>query len=89
MTTIYVTKYALTSGPLVVDGELRQGASGQYATWQDANTYTNFAHGKEFWLTPEEAIADCERRRNNKLNSLEKQKTKLTSMTFAFSEAKS
>lgn len=88
MTTIYVTKYALTYGPFVVDGDLKQGESGQYATWQDDNTYTNFAHGKEFWLTPEEAIADCERRRNDKLKSIEKQKAKLKAITFTFKEVK-
>lgn len=86
MTKIYVTKDALTSGPLEVDAELKESvACGQYATWtHPGSNWFQSAHGKEFWLTPEEAIADCERRRDDKLRSLEKQKKKLEKLTFTF-----
>lgn len=79
MTTVYVTKYALTDGPFKVEAELKY--DGTYASWR-ANDYTQSAQGKDFWLTPEEALVDCERRRQAKLKSIEKQKTKLEKMQF-------
>lgn len=79
MTTIYVTKYALTKGPFKVEAELKY--EGTYASWRD-NGYPQSAQGKDFWLPPEEALADCERRRQAKLKSLEKQKTTLEKMQF-------
>lgn len=86
MTTIYVTKYALSSGGFTVAAEISH--KGSMATWQ-TNGWMNHAHGKDFWLTEAEALSDCERRRQNKIKSIEKQKTKLEKMTFTFSEAKS
>lgn len=86
MTTIYVTKYALSSGPFIVDAEIK--SNGTYASWRDKG-WTQSAYGKDFWLTEAEALSDCERRRQNKIKSIEKQKAKLENMTFTFSEAKS
>lgn len=79
MTTIYVTKYALTAGPFMVEAELRN--NGSMAAWSQGG-YKQYAHGKDFWLTPEDAIADCERRREAKLKSIEKQKAKIEKMQF-------
>lgn len=84
LTKIYVTKYALTEGPFTIDAEvLNNGSMAAYSI----NGYRNFAHGKDFWLTEEEAIADCERRRQAKIKSIEKQKSKLEKMTFTIAEA--
>lgn len=80
MTTIYVTKYALTTGPFKVEAELKY--AGTMASWRQ-NGYPQSAQGKDFWLTPEEAIADCERRRVAKIKSCEKQVQKLKGMTFS------
>ncbi|HBN7049658.1 TPA: hypothetical protein L3360_001242 [Escherichia coli] len=85
MTTIYVTKYALSSGPFKVEAELRH--QGTFAAWRSGG-YPQAAQGKDFWLTPEEALADCERRRAAKLASIEKQKKKLTEMKFTIGDAK-
>lgn len=85
MTTIYVTKYALSSGVFTVDAEI--SSEGSMASWK-TNGWTEFAHGKDFWLTEAEALADCERRRQNKIKSIEKQKAKLEKMTFTFDEVK-
>ena len=85
MTTIYVTKYALSAGPFTVDAEIT--SDGTYASWRDKG-WTQSAYGKEFWLTEAEALADCERRRLNKIKSIEKQKAKLEKMIFTFSEVK-
>lgn len=80
MTTIYVTKYALTEGPFKVDAEISH--SGSMASFRVGNSYMRHVHGKDFWLTREEALADCERRRTNKLASIEKQKVKLQKLQF-------
>ena len=79
MTVVYVTKYALTEGPFKVEAEIKH--EGTYASWR-AGGYPHSAQGKDFWLTREEALADCERRRTNKLASIEKQKVKLQKLQF-------
>lgn len=83
MTTVYVTKYALTEGPFKVEAELKY--QGTFAAWHSGG-YPQCAQGKDFWLTPEEALADCERRRQAKLKSIEKQKAKLEKMQFTIPE---
>lgn len=80
MATVYVTKYALSDGPFKVEAELSFG--GTMASYRIGNSYTQTAHGKDFWLTEAEALADCERRRTAKLASIEKQRKKLESMQF-------
>lgn len=80
MTRIYVTKYALTTGVFSVDAELKP--DGKSATFRDEMNHKWFVYGKDFWLTSEEAIIDCERRRTAKLKSLEKQKQKIESLNF-------
>ncbi|SBA31082.1 hypothetical protein [Citrobacter amalonaticus] len=83
LTKVYVTKYALTEGPFSIDAEiLYEGLMAVYSV----NGYLNHVHGKDFWLTEQEALADCERRRQAKIKSLEKQKSKLEKMTFAIKE---
>ena len=84
MTKIYVTKYALTAGPFTVDAKL----TGKSAFWHN-NGYQQSEYGKDWWLTEDEALADCERRRSVKLESIEEQKKKLTSMTFTITEVSS
>lgn len=81
MTTIYVTRYALSSGVFIAEAEVGNNGS-KSASWKDANGYWWFMHGKDFHLTEEEALADCERRRKAKIASIEKQRAKLEKMTF-------
>lgn len=85
MTTIYVTKYALSSGAFKVDGQVHKP---DFATYKIGNSYEQYAHKNEFFLTEQEALDDCERRRQNKIKSIEKQKSKLEKMTFTFEEVK-
>lgn len=86
LTKVYVTKYALTEGPFSIDAEIfYEGSMAVYTV----NGYRNHVHGKDFWLTEQEALADCDRRRQAKLKSLEKQKAKLEKMTFAIEEVRS
>lgn len=84
-TEVIVTKYALTEGPFKVSAEILH--DGSMASYRIGNGYLQAAHGKDFWLTEEEALADCERRRLAKIKSIEKQKQKLESMTFTIVEA--
>ncbi|MEH3454061.1 hypothetical protein [Phytobacter diazotrophicus] len=84
MTIIYVTKYALTEGPFKVDAKLDVDA--KMVEYRIGSGYSQYAHGKDFWLTEEEAIADCERRRKAKIASIEKQKAKLEKMTFTIKD---
>jgi len=83
MTTVYVTKYALTEGPFKVDAEISH--EGRMASWKYGYCQQH-AHGKDFHLTQEDALADCERRRKAKIVSIEKQKAKLEKMTFTIQE---
>ncbi|EPV8458644.1 MULTISPECIES: hypothetical protein [Serratia] len=83
LTKIFVTKYALSAGPFSVMAEIKD--EGSMASWKGPG-YWNYAHGKEFWLTEEEALADCQRRREAKLASIDKQAKKLQAMTFTIKE---
>lgn len=80
MTTIYVTKYALSKGPFSVDAEVKDDEG--MAVYKATGSYLQCFHGKDFWLTEEDALADCERRRKSKIASIEKQKTRVAGLTF-------
>lgn len=85
-TEVFITKYALTTGPFRVMAEV--SSSEGMAVYKTPGSYCQqYAHGKDFWLTEQEAVADCERRRVAKIKSIEKQKKKLESMTFTIVEA--
>lgn len=83
MTKVFVTKYALTEGPFAVEGEIKESM----VRW-DSSGYRNYAHGKDWWRTEEEALADCERRRLAKIKSIDKQRKKLEEMKFTIAEQK-
>ncbi|HDZ9010909.1 TPA: hypothetical protein RUY31_003619 [Klebsiella quasipneumoniae subsp. similipneumoniae] len=85
MMKVFVTKYALSSGPFVVEAKIM--FKGNMASWE-AGGYTQTAHGKDFWLNEEEALADCERRRLAKIKSIDKQRKKLEEIKFTIAEQK-
>ncbi len=85
MTKVFVTKYALTEGPFAVEAEILY--NGSMAAYK-VHEYQQSAHGKDFWLNEDDAIADCERRRLAKIKSIEKQRKKLEEMKFSISELK-
>ncbi|MFP1879762.1 hypothetical protein [Lonsdalea quercina] len=79
--TFYVTKYALTRGPFVASGEV----AGRYAFFRGDAKYYPFPQtfsSREFYLSKADAITDCERRRDEKIESLKKQIAKLEKMRF-------
>lgn len=83
MTKVFITKYALTVGPIAAEGEIKESM----VHW-DSSGYRQYAHGKDWWLTEEEALADCERRRLAKIKSIDKQRKKLEEMKFTIAEQK-
>ncbi|HFI7897955.1 TPA: hypothetical protein ACGSFL_000411 [Escherichia coli] len=85
LTEVIVTKYALSSGPFKVLAEVSHG--GTMASYRLPGCYLTTAHGKDFWLSEADALADCERRRLAKIKSIENQKKKLERMTFRIEEA--
>ncbi|EMH2077918.1 hypothetical protein NO938_005302 [Citrobacter freundii] len=85
VTKVFVTKYALTEGPFAVEAEILY--NGSMAAYK-VHEYRQAAHGKDFWLNEDDAIADCERRRLAKIKSIEKQRKKLEEMKFSISELK-
>lgn len=82
LTKIYVTKYALTSGPFCVMAEISNG--GNMASYRLPGCYVNHVHGKDFWLEEDDALDDCERRRKAKIKTINKQKNKLEGIDFTF-----
>lgn len=78
MTKIYVTKYALTLGINVMEAEIN---SRGYAF--SGGGFNRYCLGpNDYWLTPEDAITRATEMRERKILSLEKQLSKLRSMTF-------
>ncbi len=89
----YITKYALTSGIIVVDARECLNTTGgkPYHIRMIAyrsGAYTDYAHGegKDWHLTPESAITRAEEMRTKKIAALQKQIKKLESMTFEIKE---
>ncbi|MBN5380811.1 hypothetical protein JY493_27235 [Serratia marcescens] len=86
LTKIFVTKYALTEGPKAVMAEIMYEGRTAFFRENSQAGIDGYAHNKEFWLTEEEALADCERRRKAKLASIDKQAKKIKAMTFTIKE---
>lgn len=79
MTKIYVTKYALTSGISEHDAEV--SSDGNMASFRK-NGYPHNYHGNDFHLTFESALNRAEEMRIKKLQSLDKQIKKISSLKF-------
>lgn len=76
---IFITKYALTSGIIETEGELKnEYAYAKPEGWLMPTLFTK----NDFYFTIEEALADCEVKRLKKINSLMKQIDKLKLKTF-------
>jgi hypothetical protein len=76
--TVYVTKYALTEGIQKKEVAIRDSG---YAT-PIGDRFANSLTPKEYFHSIDEAIADCETRRQKKMLSLKKQYNKLEKMKF-------
>lgn len=81
MTTIYVTRYALTAGIQKVDAKIDD--SGTMAHYKiEGHWSTSYVHGKDFWLTEAEAKVRANEMVAKKIVSTEKQLVKLKKLTF-------
>lgn len=78
--TIYVTKYALTTGIFTVQGE--QSSDDLFFYKSEGSGFTNFARGNDAHLTEEAALARAEEMRISKLKALDKQMKKVSAMKF-------
>lgn len=72
----YITKYALTRGILIKDGEISD--SGYFRVEGDYNSYG----GGEYFIRKNHAVENAEERRIKKLKSLDKQIKKLSDINF-------
>ena len=79
-TKVFITKYALSSG--VMECEMEVTEKTKCYGKPDGFDYNMFFFGDEFHLTKEEAILDCEKRKEKKVISLEKQLLKIKKMSF-------
>ena len=85
MTTIYITKYCLTSSIFKIEAEIKENkhfkkgisAYGKLPNGSNMGFYNN-----DFHLTEEEALKDAENRRTRKIESLKKQINKLDKKQF-------
>lgn len=76
----YITKYCLTTGISEVEGEPASKYTNLFKTHGRFPVYYHV--GTEAFESKEEAIADCESRRQKKIKSIQKQLKKLESLTF-------
>ena len=80
MTTVYITKYALTQGIIKVDDVTTNTPDGSVRI-PDWGCTTRF-HKEQWHLTKADAIKKAESMRDNKITSFEKQLVKLKAMKF-------
>ena len=78
MVTVYITKYALTTGIFKMSGVLLDG--GYFKSRE--NGYTTLYSKKEYSILESQAHAQFNLLKQKKLLSLEKQKEKLLKMEF-------
>ncbi len=78
---VWITKYALTSGPYECEVETYDDHTNMVST---IGSYALYFHGegKEWHRTKENAIERCEALRSAKIKSFEKQIEKIKSLDF-------
>ncbi|MDF7650111.1 hypothetical protein F3J38_04790 [Pantoea sp. Acro-805] len=82
MIKAYITKYALTRGIYIAEGELKN--DGEIFVQQRDREYNfeQFFKKKEFQLTEEEALARADKMRATQLKKLAKEYQKLSELEF-------
>lgn len=79
MSTVYVTRYALSQG---VQNMEASGISGTMASILLPQGYTDYVYKPHWHLVRSEALARAEEMRTSKIASLKTQLAKLEAMTF-------
>jgi hypothetical protein len=78
---VWITKYALTTGVFeVADAELF--ANDSAVTWKSKEGYSQYAHGKDWHRTREDAFTRAEEMRVKKIAALEASIKRLRALTF-------
>jgi len=78
---VFITKYALTSGIMECEMDVKMETKSCYGKPEGFAFATGF-YGTDFHLTKEDAIKDCEKRKEKKILSLEKQIVKIKKLSF-------
>lgn len=79
--TVYITKYALTSGIIEANLHITEDgyAHGKPPGWD----FNSFFSPKDFFISKDQALNDCEARRIKKIEALKKQIFKLENKKFS------
>ena len=79
--TVWITKYALTVGIECVQAHVCKDVSTSMIVYTNG-TYSNYAHGKDWHRTKDEAIYRAEMMKEAKIASLKKKIANLEKMQF-------
>jgi hypothetical protein len=78
---VFITKYAFSIGIIECVMDVRIETKSCYGK-PDGFAFNSEFYGNDFHLTKEEAVKDCEKRKEKKLKSLEKQLLKIKNLSF-------
>ncbi|MCD8491128.1 MAG: hypothetical protein LRY51_04085 [Geovibrio sp.] len=81
---VWITKYALSEGIFVIDGEVQEDFVSYRRPKHDRLGMQSFAHGKEWHKNEADALAHVEEMKKKKIQSLQKQIDKLEKMKIKF-----
>jgi hypothetical protein len=85
---VYITKYALTTGIEIANGEVCEDTSTNMISVESEAGYSNrYFHGLDWHRTLEAALKRANQMRAAKIASLKKKIVKLENMTFDVKEA--
>ena len=79
---IYITKYALSSGIIVREGELTGIGTMVSVRHTEVGGFTQYFHRPDWHMTKVAALKKAEKMREKKLQSLEKQIEKIKDLNF-------
>lgn len=83
---VWITKYALSSGVFTVDAEESKNSPGMIS-WKTTGSWSSqYAHGKDWWLTKADAEKRVQEMRQKKISSLKKQLAKFEATTIEVPE---
>lgn len=78
---VFITKYAFSTGIIECVMDVISETKSCYGK-PDGFAYNIGFYGTDFHLTKEEAVKDCEKRKEKKIRSLEKQILKIKKLSF-------
>lgn len=82
MKKIYVTKYCLTDGIRIYDWDEKISEIGYVYPEVENKYFFSFRFARDAFITREEAVQDCEKRRKKKIELLQKQIARIENLNF-------